>query len=81
MTSPPVEQTNQHSLPRRELDRLEIHSQRQLNGRACEFRSVPRGRGLILRGRGRSYYGKQLAKQAVVETVILPIVANEIEVT
>jgi len=78
MTSPAAgEQANQHSLPQHKRDQLEAHLQGQLNGRVCDFRSVPRGRGLILRGRSRLYYGKQLAQQAVMEPVILPIVAKE----
>ena len=39
------------------------------------------GDGLILRGRACSYYAKQLAQQAVLEAGILPLLANEIEVT
>jgi len=35
---------------------------------------------LILRGRTRTYYAKQLAQQAVMEATALPIRANEIEV-
>lgn len=81
MPSVAVEQTNQLSPPSQELDQLEVHLQSQLNGRVRDFRLVPRGRGLILRGRSRSYYGKQLAQHAVMDAVNLPIVANEIEVT
>ena len=81
MTSAAVEQANPLSPPSQELDQLEIHLQCQLNGRVRDFRLVARGRGLILRGRSRSYYGKQLAQHAVMEAVNLPIVANEIEVT
>src|SRR5262245_54398307 len=78
MTSPTtVEQANQPSPPQHERDQLQVHLQGQLNGRGCDFRAAPRGRGLILRGRSRSYYGKQSAQHAVMEAVILPIVANE----
>jgi len=72
MTNPTaVEQTNQHSQSQ-ELDQPKAQLQNRVG---------PRGRGLILRGRSRSYYGKQLAQHAVMEAVILPIVANEIEMT
>jgi hypothetical protein len=81
MTCSSVEQTEQLPPPSQELDQLEVHLQGQLNGRVRDLRLVPRGRGLILRGRSRSYYGKQLAQHAVMEAVSLPIVANEIEVT
>jgi hypothetical protein len=81
MTSAALEQNHQLTPPTQELDQLEIHLQGQLNGRVRDFRLVPRGRGLILRGRSRSYYGKQLAQHAVMAVVSLPIVANEIEVT
>jgi len=38
-------------------------------------------RGLILRGRARSYYLKQIAQHTVMETFHMPVMANEIEVT
>jgi len=37
--------------------------------------------GLILRGRCRTYYVKQLVQHAVMEASDRPILANEIEVT
>jgi hypothetical protein len=41
--------------------------------------TVQRG-GVIIHGRTRSYYVKQLAQHAVMKRVSLPIAANEIEV-
>ena len=45
------------------------------------FQLVVRDQGLVLRGHAHTYYAKQLAQQAVMETTSLPIQANEIEVS
>jgi hypothetical protein len=37
-------------------------------------------RGVVLRGRSATYYGKQLAQHAVLTVAQLPLIANEIEV-
>ena len=66
------------SLP--EMEQLETHVQSRLNGRVRDFRLVVRGCGLVLTGRARTYYAKQLAQHAVMEATALPILANEIEV-
>jgi hypothetical protein len=39
-----------------------------------------RERGVILRGRSRTFYEKQLAQHALMQITRLPILANEIEV-
>jgi hypothetical protein len=46
-----------------------------------DFCLVVRDRGLVLRGRALSYYVKQLAQHAVMQTTRLPIRNNEIEVS
>ena len=80
MSCPTVEGAKDLESPGQELDQLELHLQSRLSGRVRDFRLVPRGRGLRLRGRAGSYHGKQLAQHAVMETVSLPILSNEIEV-
>ena len=63
------------------VEQLETHAQVRLNGRVRDLRLVVRDQGLVLRGHAHTYYAKQLAQHAVMETSGLPIVANEIEVT
>jgi hypothetical protein len=60
---------------------LEAQVQCRLSGRVCHFQVVVVEKGLILRGQTRTYYAKQLAQHAVMETIALPILANEIEVS
>jgi osmotically-inducible protein OsmY len=59
----------------------EAHIQSQLNGRVYDFQMLVRGGGLVLRGRCRTYYAKQIAQHTVMKTTRLPIVANEIVVS
>jgi hypothetical protein len=63
-----------------EIDRLELHLRVRLSGRVRDLQVLGRDNGLVLQGRSRTYYGKQLAQHAVMEATALPIVANEIEV-
>jgi hypothetical protein len=60
---------------------LEALVQCRLGGQVRDFRLLVVARGLILRGRARTYYAKQLAQHAVMEATHLPILANEIEVS
>ena len=53
---------------------------RRLKGRLCDFRLSMRDGGLVLAGHAPSYYAKQLAQHAVMEAMVLPICANDIEV-
>jgi hypothetical protein len=53
----------------------------RLGGRVRDFQVFLREQGVVLRGRALSYHAKQLAQQAVMETVSLPIRANEIVVS
>jgi len=59
---------------------LEAWVQSQLGRQICTFSLLMRANGLILRGRARSYYAKQLAQHAIMDVTSLPILANEIEV-
>ncbi len=63
-----------------ELSRLEEHVRTQLGGRVRNLELISRDDGLVLRGYARTYYAKQMAQHAVMETSTLRIQANEIEV-
>jgi hypothetical protein len=52
----------------------------RLRSQVRDFQLVVVADGLILRGRADTYYAKQLAQHAVMETTDIPIQANEIEV-
>jgi hypothetical protein len=63
-----------------DLDELESHLQSCLSGRILGLQLALHGDGLVLRGRTRTYYAKQLAQQALMKATPLPILANEIQV-
>ena len=50
------------------------------NGRVWGFHLVVESEGLVLRGKARSYYAKQIAQQTVMEMTTVRILATEIEV-
>jgi hypothetical protein len=52
----------------------------RLGWRIRELRLVVSAEGVLLRGRSRTYYAKQLAQHVVMKAAGLPILANEIEV-
>lgn len=62
------------------LVQLEALIQRQLTRRLAQFRIRYQDGGLILEGRTRTYYGKQLVQHAVMDLADLPILANNIAV-
>ena len=64
-----------------EMELLETHVQSRLNGRVRHFRLVLREGGLVLMGRVRTYYAKQIAQHEVMHGTSLLILANEIEVS
>ncbi|MCS6975885.1 MAG: hypothetical protein NZM31_02590 [Gemmatales bacterium] len=68
--------------PRRDVSPcdLETHVQARVGGQLLDFRIVVHDDGLVLQGRARTYYAKQLAQHAVMEATGMPIRANEIEV-
>ena len=59
---------------------LEMRVRVRLGGQIRDFRVVCREGGLVLQGRSRTYYAKQLAQHVVMEVTSFPIIANEIEV-
>lgn len=62
------------------LDQLETLLQRRLVGRVRDLRVEHSERGVVLRGWTRTYYAKQLAQHAAMESTGLQVLANEIEV-
>ena len=58
---------------------LEAHIQCRLSGQVRNLRLVDGG--LVLHGHARTYYAKQLAQEALMSATMLPILANEIEVS
>jgi hypothetical protein len=64
-----------------ELARVETQLRIHLHGYVHDFRVIVENAGLILYGRARTYYGKQLAQQSVMQRSRLPILANKIEVS
>ena len=76
-------QTVDPSIPcdgRDELARLEADIQRHLRYYVRDFRMTVRDGGLVLSGRTRTYYAKQLAQHEVMGRSRLPIRANSIDV-
>jgi hypothetical protein len=63
------------------LDRIGRQVQHQLSGCLHDFRLKRGSAGLVLRGRSRTYYAKQLAQHAVMDATDLPIMRNDIEVS
>jgi hypothetical protein len=63
-----------------DLAHVEALVQGKLRGYVQDFRLLVRDGALVLSGRARTYYAKQLAQQGVMAAIPLPIRANEIEV-
>lgn len=66
--------------PITEVERLEARVRAWLGGRVRDLRLLVRERGVVLQGRARTYYAKQLAQHAVMQAAQFRIQANEIEV-
>ncbi len=62
------------------LRELEERIRRRLASRVRGFRLAIGGNGLILKGQSRTYYAKQLAQHAVMNSIAVAIDANRIEV-
>lgn len=74
------QQLESEDVTRERLARIGEHIQRRLAGRVRDFRLSLREQAVVLRGSAQSQHARQLAQQAVMEAVSLPIRANEIEV-
>jgi hypothetical protein len=66
---------------RQGLQELEVFLRERLRGQARDLRVEMTDKGIILRGKARTYYAKQLAQEVLLERTPLPLVANEIEVS
>lgn len=66
--------------PRADSDSLERQMNWSLRGYVQDLHVVARAEGLILQGRSRTYYAKQLAQQELMRLTDQPILVNEIEV-
>ena len=67
-------------VPRQSLDQIGDRIQRWLGGRVLDFQVMCDEQGVVLRGRANTHHAKQLAQQAVMELISVPIRANEIRV-
>ena len=63
-----------------ELDNIQRYIRRNHSLRVHEFRMRTLDEGLILEGRTKTYYGKQLVQHAVMNLTEFPILANNIVV-
>ncbi len=63
-----------------EIATLEAQLRSRLRGQVSGLRVQARDGGLVLEGRSRTYYAKQLAQHGVMRSSRLPILANDIEV-
>ena len=59
---------------------LERHVRYRIGGQVSGFGVRILNEKVILRGRAKTFYAKQLAQHAVMEATDLPVLANEIEV-
>jgi hypothetical protein len=60
---------------------FESYIRRRLGYLVRDFRLVVAAEGVVLRGRARTYYAKQLAQQTTMQATALPILANDIDVS
>lgn len=67
-------------MPHQQLAQIEERLRTRLTGRVRDLQLLLHENGVVLRGRARTYYAKQLAQHAVMEASKLPICANDIEV-
>jgi hypothetical protein len=77
-----VAELNSHATDSNGLEHLQRAVQDEMGSRVRAFELVRRDDGgLILKGRTRTYYAKQMAQHLVMRSSNEPILANEIEVT
>ena len=74
------QQLQADTMTRESLARIGEGIQCRLAGRVRDFQIFLQEQGVILRGHAHTHYAKQLAQQAVMEAISLPIRANEIHV-
>jgi hypothetical protein len=64
-----------------DVERVEAHVRSRVWGQVKGLELRVLERGILIRGRARTYYVKQLAQHAVLETSQLPLAGNQIEVS
>jgi hypothetical protein len=69
---------NRIALSREEIDRLEAAKKRELRGSIFNLRIDLQENGLVLFGKARSYYAKQLAQSYVMDSAGLDLASNQI---
>ena len=69
-----------HAATNEELQELESQVQAQLGGQVRGLRLEWTPAGLVLYGRSRTYYGKQLAQSVLQDATLRRMFANEIDV-
>ena len=74
------ESRDQSSMISSEIDAVAVQLASHLRGRLHDIRLTVQPDGVVIGGRTGSYYVKQLAQQAVMSAISLPIAANNIEV-
>ena len=74
--------SSEHMLPQDDelVQRVVVRLQIRLGSQLRDFQMSAREDGLILRGKVRTYYGKQMVQEVVMEVSGLSILANDIEV-
>jgi len=71
---------NNDAVPQNNFEQAELLIKRRLGSRVLGLRLLIREGGVVLRGTAFTYYAKQLSQHAAMNTLGLPILANEIEV-
>jgi len=64
-----------------DLVKLEMNLQKELAGRVSGLRLQNLPTGLVLNGKSRTYYAKQMAQEILMQSTPLRIWANQIEVS
>jgi osmotically-inducible protein OsmY len=62
------------------VERIQASVRRRVGGWVRDFQVQVQDQGLVLRGRTRTYYAKQLVQHTAMEVGGLPILANRVEV-
>ena len=68
-------------LTENDRSRMELHLQAHLRGRVHDLRLELTEIGVVLRGRSRTYHGKQLAQHLLISLCRMPLAANQIDVS
>ena len=63
------------------VERIETTVRRRHGGWVRDFHVVVQDQGMVLRGRTRTYYAKQLVQHTAMTVGGLPLLANRIEVS